>query len=89
MDIIATKIIEALGGTVKVAELCDISAAAVSQWKTNGIPKPQLRYLKLRFPKLDWDGLGSPRLRASPSVPQEGAGAPESSTGGMTLEGVA
>ncbi|MGD1323536.1 Cro/CI family transcriptional regulator [Pandoraea pnomenusa] len=60
MDKIADQIIDALGGTVKVADLCEVSPAAVSQWRDKGIPKPQLRYLKLRFPQTDWDSMGSP-----------------------------
>lgn len=74
MDKTANQIIDALGGTVKVAEICEVSPAAVSQWRENGVPKAQLRYLKLRFPRADWEAMGSPRLRSRPSAPQEGAG---------------
>lgn len=45
-----SKIIDDLGGTAKVAALCDVSMAAVSQWRKNDIPKQQLRYLKLICP---------------------------------------
>lgn len=40
-------IIDSLGGTVAVSKLCDISAPAVSHWKTrNKIPKAQMNYLR-------------------------------------------
>jgi hypothetical protein len=42
----ADQIINALGGTVAVALLCDTSPAAVSQWRRAGIPKARLMYLK-------------------------------------------
>lgn len=47
----ATAIIDALGGTTKTAEICGVSAAAVSQWRKNGIPHAQLRFLLLARPK--------------------------------------
>jgi len=46
------QIIEALGGVAETARLCDISMAAVSQWKENGIPKTQLKFLKLAKPEV-------------------------------------
>jgi len=46
------KIIEKLGGTAETARICDVSMAAVSQWRTNGIPKTQLKFLKLAKPKV-------------------------------------
>jgi hypothetical protein len=46
-------IIDALGGTGAVASLCAVSDAAVSQWRSRGfIPPVQLRYLRLRKPKI-------------------------------------
>ena len=45
-----SKIIDDLGGTTKVAALCEISTAAISQWRTKGIPKGRLKYLKLARP---------------------------------------
>jgi len=45
-------LVEKLGGTSAVAELCDVSSQAVSQWKSqNRIPKARLQYLKLLKPK--------------------------------------
>ena len=48
------EIIDALGGTVAVSELCGITTGAVSQWRSskNGIPKPWLMYFKQRNPEL-------------------------------------
>ena len=49
-DMDANKIIDALGGTVEVSRLCEVTDGAVSQWRTAGIPKPRLMYLKLLRP---------------------------------------
>jgi hypothetical protein len=46
----AVEVIEQLGGNAKTAELCDVSRAAVSQWRHNGIPKAQRRFLKSARP---------------------------------------
>ena len=46
------KIIDALGGTNSVAELCQVSAQAVSQWRTDGIPKARLMFLELAKPEI-------------------------------------
>ena len=42
--------IDALGGTVVVAGLCNVTKGAVSQWRENGIPEARLMYLKLLRP---------------------------------------
>lgn len=44
------EIIDALGGTSKVAEMSDVTDSAVSQWRVNGIPKHQLKFLRLKSP---------------------------------------
>jgi len=46
----ATEIIQRLGGTTKTAALCEVTAQAVSQWHANGIPKTQLKFLRLARP---------------------------------------
>ena len=46
------KIIESLGGNAKTAALCEVTPGAVSQWLHNGIPKAQLRFIKLARPDL-------------------------------------
>lgn len=52
MDTNPNTIIDALGGTSVVAEMCDLTTGAVSQWRQNGIPKPWLRFFKERRPDL-------------------------------------
>jgi hypothetical protein len=41
-----SEIIDALGGTSKVAELCEVTTGAVSQWRDDGIPRARLLFLK-------------------------------------------
>lgn len=45
-----SEIIDALGGSSKVAELCEVTVGAVSQWRDDGIPKARLMFLKLARP---------------------------------------
>lgn len=53
-----SEIIDALGGTSAVAELCDIKPPSVSEWKDrNEIPKARLMYLQLVRP----DVFGRPK----------------------------
>jgi hypothetical protein len=46
------KVIELLGGNAETARLCEVSRSAVSQWIANGIPKAQLKFLKLARPDI-------------------------------------
>lgn len=46
----ANKIIDACGGTGKVAEVCEVTTGAVSQWRRTGIPRARLMFLRLKFP---------------------------------------
>lgn len=55
MDKTASEIIDALGGTSAVAELCDLTTGAISQWRYNGIPKPWAKYLNSLRPDLFTD----------------------------------
>lgn len=48
----ANKIIDELGGTCAVAELCNVTTGAVSQWRTSGIPAARLMFLKLARPEV-------------------------------------
>ncbi len=41
------EIINALGGTSKVARLCKIKPPSVSEWRREGIPEYRLDYLRL------------------------------------------
>ena len=45
-----SEIIDALGGTTEVARLCDIKPPSVSDWRKNGIPKAQFKFLRLARP---------------------------------------
>lgn len=45
-----SQIIDALGGTSKVASLCEINPASVSEWRIAGIPKARRQYLALLYP---------------------------------------
>lgn len=45
-----SEIIDQLGGTAKVAELCEVSPPAVSQWRESGIPNSRLMFLRLARP---------------------------------------
>lgn len=48
----AIEVIEKLGGNAKTAELCEVSPAAVSQWRLNGVPKAQFKFIRLARPDL-------------------------------------
>lgn len=69
----ADQIIAALGGATKVAELCECSPQAVSQWfgidpatgKHRVIPKARMLFLKAVRP----DVFPAERLEAAPSTP--------------------
>lgn len=52
MNMTPSQIIDAFGGTTKVAALCQIRTPSVSEWKRTGIPKARLLYLKLLRPDL-------------------------------------
>ena len=47
----ASTIIDALGGTGKVANLCGITPGSVSQWRNKGIPQPWAKFLRAARPK--------------------------------------
>jgi hypothetical protein len=46
----SSRLIDALGGTGAVAKLCDVLPSAVSQWRTDGIPRARLMYLRVVRP---------------------------------------
>lgn len=48
----ANKIIDELGGTSAVAELCEVTPQAVSQWRESRIPPARLMFLKLARPDI-------------------------------------
>ena len=49
-NISPSQVIDRLGGNKSVADLCDISSQAVSQWRTDGIPPARLMFLKVVRP---------------------------------------
>jgi hypothetical protein len=50
MNTEANRIIDDIGGTSAVADLCDVTTGAVSQWRENGIPKARLMFIRLARP---------------------------------------
>lgn len=46
------EIIDALGGTSKVAKMRGITDSAVTQWRGNGIPPLQMELLRLAQPEV-------------------------------------
>jgi hypothetical protein len=52
MDLLANKIIDAIGGTNATAKMMHKSAAAISQWRRNSIPDDCLELIRYRKPKL-------------------------------------
>ncbi|MDT3708152.1 MAG: hypothetical protein ROZ09_15120 [Thiobacillus sp.] len=50
-NIEAKQVIDRLGGTSKVAALCDIKPPSVSDWKKHGIPKPWRKFLLSAHPE--------------------------------------
>jgi hypothetical protein len=48
----ADRIIDAMGGTVAVCKIFNITDGAVSQWRENGIPEARLFSIKLLRPDL-------------------------------------
>lgn len=69
---LAISIIKRLGGTTAAAELCDVTPGAVSQWKgAKGIPKQQLRFLKVVRPDLFEDKNPSAASRRRTKKKQE------------------
>jgi hypothetical protein len=52
MDILANKMIDALGGTKATAKIMGKSAQAVSKWRINSIPPDCLELIRYRKPKI-------------------------------------
>jgi hypothetical protein len=48
----SSEIIDALGGTSKVARLCEVKNPSVSEWRVRGIPKARLLFLRLKYPEV-------------------------------------
>jgi len=61
-------IIDALGGTSATARLCEVQPPSVSEWRKNGIPKAQLKFLKLARPDA-FPNAPKPKRRRSQVTP--------------------
>jgi len=74
-DTTPDEIIDALGGTSEVARLCEIQPPSVSEWRKLGIPKAQLKFLRLARPDV-FVALGlakpAPARRATDASPDAG-----------------
>ena len=46
-----SKLIDELGGSVKVADIFGIRSQAVSKWRKQGIPDARMMYLKAVYPE--------------------------------------
>jgi DNA-binding transcriptional regulator YdaS (Cro superfamily) len=46
----AVRVIDALGGTQAVADICGVKPPSVSEWKRRGIPPAREQYLRLLRP---------------------------------------
>lgn len=51
LKITESTMIDLLGGTNKVARLCQVASTAVTQWRKNGIPRGKLILLAARIEK--------------------------------------
>ncbi len=51
MNHVANTVIDRLGGTAAVAKLCECKPPSVHEWRTNGIPKARMQFLKLAHPE--------------------------------------
>ncbi|MNO03313.1 hypothetical protein D3C81_2239740 [compost metagenome] len=47
-----SEIIDALGGTFRVAELCEVKPPSVSDWRKHGIPRARLMFLRIARPEV-------------------------------------
>lgn len=46
------EIIDALGGTFRVAELCEVRPPSVSDWRKYGIPRARMMFLRVARPEV-------------------------------------
>lgn len=46
------EIIDALGGTFRVAELCEVRPPSVSDWRKYGIPRARMMSLRIAKPEV-------------------------------------
>ena len=67
-------VIDALGGTNKVAELCRVKPPSVSDWRKTGIPDARRMFLEVVRPDVDWACLtDTPKQPEMPASTAHGA----------------
>ena len=66
METFASKVIDALGGTTAVSRLTEAPLSTVHSWRSIGIPKSRLMYLKLARPDLFPKPPKRPRAQVTP-----------------------
>jgi hypothetical protein len=68
----AAKVIDLLGGTIAVAQSCEVTPAAVSQWRISGIPNARLMFLRIAYPavfaEIEGKSSGQRNRRATDSL---------------------
>lgn len=62
-----SEIIDALGGTFRVAELCEVKPPSVSDWRKHGIPRARLMFLRVARPEV-FEGLASDEADKNPNA---------------------
>lgn len=67
MDQFANTVIDRLGGTSAVARICECKPPSVHQWRTDGIPKPRLQFLRLAHPEA-FEGLSDSSESTTPAA---------------------
>lgn len=60
------EIIDALGGTFRVAELCEVRPPSVSDWRKYGIPRARMMFLRIARPDVfkELDAQGTKKTAA-------------------------
>jgi hypothetical protein len=60
------EIIDALGGTFRVAELCEVRPPSVSDWRKYGIPRARMMFLRIARPDVfkELDAKGAKKTAA-------------------------
>lgn len=61
-----SEIIDALGGTFRVAELCEVKPPSVSDWRKNGIPRARMMFLQLAKPEV-FEALEAEKAQEQPA----------------------
>ena len=46
---LSERVIDALGGTSSLARICGITPSSVSEWRSEGITRPWMLYLREKF----------------------------------------